>query len=50
MSKSEAEYLAVSKAAKEALWLTRLVRDLSIQQDRVPLYCDSQSAIYLTKN
>ena len=50
MSTIEAEYMAAVEAAKEALWLTRLVRELGIQQVGVPLYCDSQSAIYLAKN
>ena len=50
MSTTEAEYLATAEATKEALWLTRLVKELGIQQVGVPLYCDSQSAIYLAKN
>jgi hypothetical protein len=50
MSTTEAEYMAVAKAVKEALWLTGLVKELGIQQVGVPLYCDSQSAIYLAKN
>jgi hypothetical protein len=50
MSTTEAEYMAVAEAAKEALWLTGLVRELGIQQVGVPLYCDSQIAIYLAKN
>jgi hypothetical protein len=32
------------------LWLTWLVKELGIQQGRVLLHCDSQSAIYLAKN
>ena len=50
MSTTEAEYMAAAKAAKEALWLTGLVRDLGIQQVGVPLYCDSQNAICLINN
>jgi hypothetical protein len=30
MSMTEAEYMAATKAAKEALWLTGLVRELGI--------------------
>ena len=50
MSTTKAEYMAAAEAAKEALWLTGLVRELGIQQVGIPLYCDSQSAIYLAKN
>jgi hypothetical protein len=50
MSTTEAEYMAAAEAAKEALWLTGLVKELGIQQSGVSLYCDSQSAIYLAKN
>ena len=50
MSTTEVEYMAAVEVAKEALWLTGLVRELGIQQVGVLLYCDSQSAIYLTKN
>jgi hypothetical protein len=50
MSTTEVEYMAATEAAKEALWLTGLVKELCIQQGRVSLHCDSQSAIYLAKN
>jgi hypothetical protein len=50
MSTTEAEYMAAVEVAKEALWLTGLVKELGIQQGGVSLHCDSQSAIYLAKN
>ena len=50
LSTTEAEYMAVAEAAKEALWLTGLVKELGIEQGGVELHCDSQSAIYLAKN
>ena len=50
LSTTESKYMAVTKAAKEALWLTGLVKELGIQQGGVLLHCDSQSAIYLAKN
>ena len=50
LSTTESEYMAVAEAAKEALWLTGLVKELGIQQGGVLLHCDSQSAIYLAKN
>jgi hypothetical protein len=50
MSTTEAKYMAAAEAVKEALWLTRLVKELGIQQGEVSLHCDSQRAIYLVKN
>jgi hypothetical protein len=50
MSTTEAEYMVAAEAAKEALWLTGLFKELGIQQDGVSLHCDSQSAIHLAKN
>ncbi|KAM4105692.1 hypothetical protein ACB094_04G011100 [Castanea mollissima] len=50
MSTTEAEYMAVAEAAKEALWLTGLVKELGLNQGGVQLHCDSQSAIYLAKH
>jgi hypothetical protein len=47
MSMTKVEYTAAAETAKEALWLTGLVRKLGIQPSGVPLYCDSQSVIYL---
>jgi hypothetical protein len=50
MSTTEAKYMATVEASKEALWLTRLVKELGIQQVGVLLYYDSQNAMYLAKN
>uniref|UniRef100_A0A2N9G8M7 CCHC-type domain-containing protein n=1 Tax=Fagus sylvatica TaxID=28930 RepID=A0A2N9G8M7_FAGSY len=47
MSTTEAEYMAVAEAAKEALWLKGLVKELGLNQGGVQMHCDSQSAIYL---
>ena len=50
LSTNESEYMVVAEAINESLWLTGLVKELGIQQSRVQLYYDSQSAIYLAKN
>uniref|UniRef100_A0A2N9IQA1 Reverse transcriptase Ty1/copia-type domain-containing protein n=1 Tax=Fagus sylvatica TaxID=28930 RepID=A0A2N9IQA1_FAGSY len=50
MSTTEAEYMAVAEAAKEALWLKGLVKELGLNQGGVQMHCDSQRAIYLAKN
>jgi Reverse transcriptase (RNA-dependent DNA polymerase) len=50
-SSCEAEYVAASEAAREAMWERALLEELSYPQ-RTPtrVYCDSQSAIHLIKN
>ncbi|GMP46000.1 hypothetical protein CsSME_00014322 [Camellia sinensis var. sinensis] len=50
LSTTEAEYMAVTKAFKEAIWLHGLIEDLGIVQKHVEVFCDSQSAICLAKN
>ncbi|MCO5567209.1 hypothetical protein L7F22_020897 [Adiantum nelumboides] len=50
MSTTEVEYIAVSEACKEAIWLARLVRDLGITIEMPTLHCNSQSAIMSRKN
>ncbi|OAE24922.1 hypothetical protein AXG93_2931s1660 [Marchantia polymorpha subsp. ruderalis] len=49
LSTTEAEYMALTEAAKEGIWLKGLVNDLGLHQDQALLYCDSLSAICLTK-
>ena len=50
MSTTEAEYMALAEAAKEALWLMRITEELGFPQDEAEIFCDSQSAICLAKN
>ena len=50
LSAIEAEYMAVSHACKEAIWLKGLLGELGKVQDKVIIFFDSQSAIHLTKN
>lgn len=50
LSTIEAEYMAVTEAAKEAVWLRGLVGQLGFKEDNIVLQCDSQSAIHLAKN
>ncbi|KAL0460526.1 UNVERIFIED_CONTAM: Retrovirus-related Pol polyprotein from transposon TNT 1-94 [Sesamum latifolium] len=47
---SKLEYMAVAEAAKEALWLNGLAKELGVEQGGVQLHCHSQSIIYLAKN
>ncbi|CAA7043752.1 unnamed protein product [Microthlaspi erraticum] len=50
LSTTEAEYMALAEAAKEAVWLHGLMNELGFKQEAVQIYCDSQSAIALAKN
>lgn len=50
MSTIEAEYKIATEAIKEALWLKGLISELGVNQKTVKVYCDSSSAIYLSKN
>lgn len=50
LSTTEAEYMALTTAAKEGIWLRGLVSDLGIPHDRATVYCDSLSAIFLAKD
>ena len=47
---TEAEYMVVVEASKEALWLKGLVGTFGIIQVSVRVHCDSQSAIHLAKD
>jgi len=50
LSTTEAEYITVSDAIKEAMWLKDLVSELLGVEVKATLMCDSQSAIHLSKN
>ena len=50
LSSCEAEYVAVTEAAKEMMWLQPFLRELGQDYDGSVLHCDSQSAIHLAKN
>ncbi|KAL9256812.1 Retrovirus-related Pol polyprotein from transposon TNT 1-94-like protein [Drosera capensis] len=47
---TEGEYIAATKAGKELLWLTRFFLEVGMQQEEKVVFCDSQSAIELSKN
>ncbi|GJU09188.1 hypothetical protein Tco_1125618 [Tanacetum coccineum] len=49
MSTIEAEYTA-AQASKEAVWLKLLLEELRYIQEKINLFCDNQSALYLARN
>ncbi|TNV97314.1 hypothetical protein C5H24_12810, partial [Xylella fastidiosa] len=50
LSTTEAEYVAVTEAAKEMIWLKGFLEELGLKQENCVLFSDSQSAIHLAKN
>nr|GEW24200.1 retrovirus-related Pol polyprotein from transposon TNT 1-94 [Tanacetum cinerariifolium] len=50
LSTTKAEYMAMTKAVKEAIWLQGLLGKLGIKQKFVTMHSDSHSAIHLAKN
>ncbi|GJY76725.1 retrovirus-related pol polyprotein from transposon TNT 1-94 [Tanacetum coccineum] len=47
---TEAEYVATAQASKEAVWLKMLLEELGHEQEKITLFCDNQSALYLARN
>ena len=52
LSSTEAEYMALTQATKEAIWILRLVNELPLEitQESIEVHCDNQSAIKLSRN
>ncbi|RDX83891.1 hypothetical protein CR513_35144, partial [Mucuna pruriens] len=50
LSITEAEFVAITEACKELLWVKIFLQELGFIQDKYLLFCDSQSAIHLGKN
>ena len=50
LSTAEAEYIALTHGAKEAIWLRQFLNDLGLSCKTVPILVDNQSAIRLASN
>ena len=50
LSTTESEYVAATKAFKEAIWLRALLSEIGFLDKNVVVFSDSQSAIQLCKN
>ena len=50
LSTMEAEYIVISEAAKEMIWLKKFLNESGKEQDNASMFSDSQSAIRLAKN
>ncbi|KAL3833987.1 hypothetical protein ACJIZ3_008723 [Penstemon smallii] len=49
-STTEEEYATATQASKKVIWLQMLLEELGHKQEKIALFCDSQSALHLAKN
>nr|GEU91155.1 retrovirus-related Pol polyprotein from transposon TNT 1-94 [Tanacetum cinerariifolium] len=50
MSSAEAEYMALSASCAQVIWMRTQLQDYVFNYNKIPLYCDSQSAIAISCN
>jgi len=50
LSTMEVEYIVISEAAKEMIWLKNFLNELGKEQENASMFSDSQSAVSLAKN
>ncbi|XP_035545683.1 secreted RxLR effector protein 161-like [Juglans regia] len=50
LSTTEAEYIAMTEAIKEAIWLKGISHELGMYEGNITVHCDNQSTIHLAKN
>nr|GFA62758.1 putative reverse transcriptase domain, aspartic peptidase domain protein [Tanacetum cinerariifolium] len=48
MSSAEAEYVALSTSRAQVMWMRTQLQDYGFNYNKIPLYCDSQSAITIS--
>nr|GEX94723.1 retrovirus-related Pol polyprotein from transposon TNT 1-94 [Tanacetum cinerariifolium] len=47
---AEAEYVALSASCAQVMWMRTQLQDYGFNYNKIPLYCDSQSAIAISHN
>ncbi|GJT58695.1 hypothetical protein Tco_1002228 [Tanacetum coccineum] len=50
MSSAETEYVALSASCAQVMWMRTQLQDYGFNYNKIPLYCDSQSAIAISCN
>ncbi|GJT30009.1 retrovirus-related pol polyprotein from transposon TNT 1-94 [Tanacetum coccineum] len=50
MSSAKAEYVALSASCAQVMWMRTHLKDYGFNYNKIPLYCDSQSAIAISCN
>ena len=46
----EAEYIAAGSCCAQILWMKNQLQDYGLSYSKIPIYCDNQSAIAMTRN
>ena len=46
----EAEYMTATQACKEVIWIQRLLEEIGHKQEKIFVFCDSQSALHIARN
>jgi hypothetical protein len=50
LSTAEAEYIAAGACCAQLLWMKQTLREFGCEFNRIPLFCDNESAIKLANN
>ncbi|KAJ9556103.1 hypothetical protein OSB04_010717 [Centaurea solstitialis] len=50
LSMAEAEYVAAASCCSQIIWMRTQLRDYGFKFDKIPIYCDSKSAIAISCN
>jgi len=51
LSSAEAEYMSMQRVVAELAWLSQLLHEFNVEDiTPIPLKCDNQAVIYITKN
>jgi hypothetical protein len=50
LSSTEAEYMVMSDTARQISWIKSLLSEIGFKIPKIPLYCDSQGAVFLATN
>ena len=50
ISTAEAEYIAAAACCSQVIWMQNQLKDYGYNMKRIPLYCDSSSAIRICHN
>nr|GEX93862.1 copia protein [Tanacetum cinerariifolium] len=50
MSSAEAQYMTLSASCAQVMWMRTHLKDYGFNYNKIPLYCDSQSAIAISCN